>query len=258
MSRNAHFMVGALHHDPHLAAGAARYSQMHGVQASAAPEHYGSVIAHPAMLARYAQQYGELPEHDPAAVPHFEAMRQETNRQFDFMTAGRRGGGLGIHVETTQHDPYSNAEEMATDLSQNRRLKVLSTATTGSHPYFSDEENDKFRAVHDAFGHAGTGRGFDRHGEEAAYQAHARMFTPIARRALAAETRGQNSAMISAGGTFQPQKIATMPEASTRLYTPVVGRRTAMAQQGAVAAHALQFPRLNPQQFGGSDLGQLA
>jgi hypothetical protein len=38
-----------------------------------------------------------------------------------------------------------------------------------------------------------NGVGFRARGEEGAYQAHAPMYTPLARRALASETRGQNS-----------------------------------------------------------------
>lgn len=240
--------MGASHPDPYLAAGAARYSSMHGMAPGA--QQFSSVIAHPAMLARYAQQYNAAPEFDHAAVPNFNAMRHEVGRQFDFLTGSQRRGGLGVNVSVTKHDPYPNAEAMANDIHQNRQLKVMSTATTGSHPFFSNDENDQFRAVHDAFGHARTGRGFDSHGEEAAYQAHAGMFTPRARLALASETRGQNSSMIQAGGVFPPQKIATMPEQSTRVITPLLGRRTAMAQQAAVADHRLQFPILHQRQFG--------
>jgi hypothetical protein len=91
-------------------------------------------------------------------------------------------------------------------------MRVLSTAVTGSHFFFSDDVNDQFRAVHDVFGHAGTGRGVDRHGEEAAYRKHSGMFSPLARKALATETRGQNHAMIAAGGEFQDQKVAVLPK----------------------------------------------
>jgi hypothetical protein len=53
--------------------------------------------------------------------------------------------------------------------------------------------NDLFRAVHDYYGHALYGNQFGPRGEEHAYRTHARMFTPRARPAMAAETRGQNS-----------------------------------------------------------------
>ena len=53
--------------------------------------------------------------------------------------------------------------------------------------------NDLFRVVHDYFGHAKEGVGFRAGGEENAYRSHAAMFSPLALKALATETRGQNS-----------------------------------------------------------------
>ena len=53
--------------------------------------------------------------------------------------------------------------------------------------------NDLFRAVHDAFGHGLEGAGFRARGEENAWQAHAKMYTGLARGAMTSETRGQNS-----------------------------------------------------------------
>ena len=136
---------------------------------------------------------------------------------------------------------------MMADIRDNSHLSVLSTATTGGHPLLTNDQNDMFRAVHDAFGHAATGRGFDPHGEEAAFRSHYAMFSPDAQPAMATETRGQNSALNygGPGGTplegFAPQKIALLPSAG--LITPI-GRRTA-AIQGlleARRAHSRAFP----------------
>ena len=103
-------------------------------------------------------------------------------------------GGLGITVRVVDEDPYPDAESMVADVRQ-RRLKVWASSATGNpHPYLSDGENDMFRAVHDVFGHAAAGRGFDPHGEEAAWLKHSGMYSPLARRALTTETRGQNCA----------------------------------------------------------------
>ncbi len=91
-------------------------------------------------------------------------------------------------------------------------LKVLSTESTGAHPLFSNAQNDKFRAVHDYFGHAATGRGFGQDGEEAAWVHHSQMFTEKARGALTTETRGQNSFFNNRGKQFADQKVALLPE----------------------------------------------
>jgi hypothetical protein len=82
----------------------------------------------------------------------------------------------------------------------------LSTEATGPHHIFSDQENDRFRAVHDVFGHAATGRGFSRHGEEAAFLSHRQMFSKRALPALASETRGQNSYLNYGPGGFPEQE----------------------------------------------------
>lgn len=223
--------------------GAQRYTQQHGL---AAPrQSFRSVIAHPDMTNRVANAYDSLPEHDKSAEGSFRAMREDTNRQFEFMTAARKHGGMGMNFEVSPHDPYpgvTGPADMMRDVRENNRIKVMSTATTGGHPFFSDEENDRFRGVHDVFGHAGTGRGFDRHGEEAAFLSHRTMFSPAARPALASETRGQNSSFIK-NGDFGPQKIALLPRTLQLPVNPVVGRRTG----GAAALQASQF---HSQSFG--------
>jgi len=136
----------------------------------------------------------------------YEELAREVEEQYEMLTKE-----FNINIEFVDYDPYENYFEMRNDFLENRRMQVMRTAVTGSHPFFSDEQNDKFRAVHDAFGHLATGRGFDRHGEEAAYQAHRTMFTPAAVRALASETRAQNQYLIDRG-QFGPQKLVLLPE----------------------------------------------
>jgi hypothetical protein len=53
--------------------------------------------------------------------------------------------------------------------------------------------NDVFRIVHDYFGHFKEGNGFRAEGEENAWRSHSAMYSPLARRAMTSETRGQNS-----------------------------------------------------------------
>lgn len=171
--------------------------------------------------------YQEAPSFDPRAIPSYEAFRRETGRQFEFMTGSRRRGGLGIDVGVTPGDPYPDAPSMVHDVRENNRLNVLSTRTTGGHPFLADDDNDMFRAVHDLFGHAATGRGFSRHGEEAAWMHHSQMYSPRARAAMTSETRGQNSAFIfSLGGKdFPEQKVTTLPTQYADPTRTVLGRR---------------------------------
>lgn len=241
--RPLHFAVGS---SPVEVArrGADNYQRRNGLH-TPGNEDYDHVIVAPSIVNHVARAYNSLPEHDSSAVPAFNAMREEVKRQFDHLTAPRNRGGMGFNVEVTPHDPYKGPEEAGTrdffnDIEQ-RRMKVLSTHSTGGHPFFSDDENDMFRAVHDVFGHGGTGRGTDRHGEEAAYRKHARMFTPLARQALATETRGQNHAMIAAGGEFQPQKVALMPSRFTRVGLTDAG---SSAERAKAMLQAQQFHRM--------------
>jgi hypothetical protein len=120
-----------------------------------------------------------------------------------------------VTVRVTDTDPYPDAAAMIDDL-DHHKLNVFATAATdNSHPYLSDAENDKFRAVHDAFGHAAIGRSFDGHGEEAAWLKHSGMYSQLARRALTTETRGQSCTMLfhHRGVRFAEQKAALLPRA---------------------------------------------
>jgi len=186
--------------------GASAYAALKGLPDphSGATDYLGARRT-PQSVRAVATAYDALPMHDPAAVKHFDAYRNDINHQYDFATQR-----LGIRPQITDHDPYNDVHEMLDDVNTNRRLQILGTHATGGHPYLDDATNDRFRFVHDLFGHAATGRSFDRHGEQAAYLAHAQMFSPQARPALGTETRGQNSALIYHGG-FQPQKTAILP-----------------------------------------------
>jgi hypothetical protein len=167
---------------------------------------YQSIRQDPHTVRTVGRLYDALPEHDPKAVPHFHAMRDEVHHQFDHMT-----NKMGIKVNVVDHDPYKDVHELVHDVATNKRLNVLGTHVTGGHPLFSHEDNDKFRAVHDFFGHAATGMDFSRHGEQAAFTAHRKMFSEHAAPAMTSETKGQNTSLIL-NGEFGPQKIALLPK----------------------------------------------
>ena len=184
------------------------YRREQGIAHFPVPEGIADVVVDPKARARAAAAYARMPEFDPAAVPAYRALRDEVNRQFEYMTQK-----LGIKVEVTDTDPYANVDEMMKDIVENKTLKVLSTASTGGHPFFTNEENDRFRAVHDFFGHAGTGRDFSRHGERASFMSHASMMkNKDSIRALFTETEMQNAALIANRGEFQQQKIGLAPD----------------------------------------------
>lgn len=120
----------------------------------------------------------------------------------------------GLKVEFQDDDPYASAAEMMHDVANNGRLKIYRTTDDQAHPLLTAEQNNRFRAVHDFYGHYMTGRDFSRHGEEAAWVNHSQMFAGLARRAMTSETRGQNSAFIwvNGGREFPPQKAILLPD----------------------------------------------
>lgn len=206
---------------PEVSSAAARYRQSNGLQA---PEQdYSQSAINPVQSQEIGQHYMGMPGYDKAAEPAYRAMGEEVGRQFDHMTAPRSKGGLGLSASVSDQDPYGMhggqfqyekvMPEMRDDVVNNNHIGGLSSSSTGGHPFFSNDQNDMFRVVHDVFGHLGSGRGIDYNGEDAAFQKHAAMFSPLARQALATETRGQNSALRSVGGNdqFQEQKIGILP-----------------------------------------------
>lgn len=203
---------------------------------------YGNVRTNAHDLKDIGRAYEKLPDRDAKAIPSFQHMGHEVQQQYDHLT-----NRMGIKVHPVDYDPYKNVHEMVSDLRNNKQIKVLKTASTGSHPFFSDEDNDKFRAVHDAFGHAATGRGFDAHGEEAAFAAHSRMFSPHARPAMVSETRGQN-AFLHLNGEFGDQKIAILPrhmhEMAHDLGQSRVARYAVLLGFGEMSDHASGVQKL--------------
>jgi hypothetical protein len=185
--------------------GAKEYSFQAGIERDDTID-YTKTVANRARAAKIADAYDELPVDDKEAYEAYDALSSEVQAQFDYMTKT-----MGIKVEFVDSDPYKNSKEMFADASKGV-LKVLKTSSTGSHPYLTDEQNDMFRAVHDYFGHAATGRGFGQDGEESAWVHHSQMFSDLARGALTTETRGQNSWYNSRGKQFATQKVALLPK----------------------------------------------
>jgi hypothetical protein len=246
------FSVGTGTEVPFASAGASRYAAEMGQRRA---RRFDNVVVNRPQAEGIAKDYMAAPSFDRLAIPSYRALADETKRQFDFMTRPTNQGGLGISVDVTKTDPYTKLSKdgqrelpdpkgMRDDVLNNRHISVLSTQTTGGHPLLTNDENDMFRAVHDVFGHAATGRAFDAHGEEAAYRSHASMFSPLARVAMTTETRGQNSANNYGGlprGEFVEQKITALPR-SAQLITPINNREhfeTAVAE--AKKAHERAF-----------------
>ena len=169
-------------------------------------------MANPARTRQIAEAYKKLPEGRPPmdtpagreAHASYKALIRDVEEQYDYLT-----NELGVKIEFVDGDPYPNPAEMFIDIQNNNRLKIWKGES--DNPMLTHEQNLKFRAVHDYFGHASRGTRFDRNGEEGAFLHHLQMFSPEARGAAASELRGQNSYLI-AFGEFGPQKGYLLPK----------------------------------------------
>jgi hypothetical protein len=202
------------------------------------------VAVDPERAGRIAQAF-EVMRHDPTApdvAAAYEALITETLAQWQVIKA------TGLQVEFIEGaDPYAlnprlamqdivennhfwvfptdagfgGTESAAVDITGNPLLRIVEGETISGKPV---RANDIFRIVHDYFGHAKEGVGFRARGEENAWQQHMAMYSPLARRALTSETRGQNSwvnfgpfaaanKMATAANTqYAPQKIGLLPD----------------------------------------------
>jgi hypothetical protein len=193
---------------------------------------------------------------DPAVKASYQALAKETLAQWQAV----KDTGLKIDWNKEgEPDPYAKSLRLAAlDVTNNNHLSVFPTAlgfgsgtegaeqaknnnpmlqptgeTVSGHPMLV---NDVFRIVHDYFGHFKEGVGFRAEGEENAWRSHAAMFTPLARKALTSETRGQNSWLnfgphaehnqhaSPADTIYAPQKIGIMSD-----WTADEGRKSLQA-----------------------------
>ena len=91
-----------------------------------------------------------------------------------------------------------------TDRANNLMLESTTFVDKNGRPMLA---NDVFRFVHDFFGHGTLGNSFGPIGEENAWNVHSRMYSPLARRAMTTETRGQNSWVNFSGVNNKAQDL---------------------------------------------------
>ena len=140
------------------------------------------------------------------------AMANETFEQWQFI---KETGLKTEFIKPDQTYPYpKGSKDLLLDIRDNNHIWVFPTDNGFGNEEITQEMkdfspllrttgeiidgidatyNDIFRIVHDYFGHALEGSTFSPRGEENAWQAHVRMYTPLAAKAMTTETRGQNS-----------------------------------------------------------------
>ena len=190
--------------------------------------------------ARVAMAYDAMKHNPrkPEVAEAYDALLNETLEQYKYIL----NAGLQVEfIPSGQKSPYSVPSEAVADILDNNHMWVYSTREgygdeqqSIEHPLLSPTEfmisgqvalaNDIFRVVHDYFGHAKNDVGFRAEGEESAFISHSNMYSDTAVKALASETRGQNS-WVNFGPhgnknrtaseedtVFAPQKAGLLPE----------------------------------------------
>lgn len=141
---------------------------------------------------------------DELTVDAYRAMSAQSDRMM------RTVEDLGYSIEfTDEAEPYDTAAEQARHVRLDKRIRIAS-GLGGEHPVLTTEQYDRFRAVHDLFGHVGIGGGFDRHGEFQAWMVHVCMFRGLGAWAMSSEYRGVNSSLW-AGSAAGTGKAALLP-----------------------------------------------
>ena len=132
-------------------------------------------------------------------------INKNNNQHTEYLTGDKAGtiepipeGGFDIHTEEPGAGPYTQMEtkdgtRYFTFGGGNNINPMLSKSGRVNSAGEEMLNNDVFRVVHDVYGHVKNENGFGPLGEETAYANHREMFSPLANKALATETRGQNS-----------------------------------------------------------------
>jgi hypothetical protein len=173
-----------------------------------------------------ADAYEAAPEYDEKILPSYRALIDHAVNKLYPQILGK-----GIDVQFVENNPYMDRDQMADDVKSNGVLKI--SKLFNDHPVFTEEENLKFRAVHDYYTHIVCNQDFGLKGELKAYNTHARLAPPAALPALFTEVVGQACYAIDRGqvdenGDFVPefgdQKIAELPGFDYREVGKVEGR----------------------------------
>lgn len=237
--------------NPDIQGQAAEYMKQAGIDYKPNSDY---VKVNPEKASQIASAYDAM-EHnpsDPAVKKSYDAFKSETLDQYNYLK------DKGVKFSFTDQNPYPDSKSMAKDISDNNSLKVFSGGTMPEdHPLAQMipgeagvSYNDAFRAVHDYFGHAKEGYGFGPRGEENAWRQHSQMYSPEARGAMTAETRGQNSWVNfgpkgeenranPASTTYAEQKAGLLPAE----HTQIAPKRTVASEspRGAVPVPAVNL-----------------
>lgn len=142
-----------------------------------------------------AQDYAKLPRSTSPQDPRYQELKKSYQVLRVWLARQYRDllGNVKVEPWTGAGEPYPNSKAMRKDVRENNHLWVFTGGTqTSSHPFFTPQDNIRFRAVHDYLTHAAEGYEFGPRGEYNAWLHHASTLPREAHLALEHETVGQN------------------------------------------------------------------
>ncbi len=216
---------------------AKEYASEKGLNPFTPPEHIQNIVNTP--RAKLVAEAYESMKHDPNNPEVAQAYKALVNETMDQFQKVKDSGVKISKITPDMENPYKSSKDLFQDLKDNKHMWYYPTESgfgnteAAGHPLLAKTSaelngeklpaNDVFRIVHDFFGHGAEEYPFGPKGEEAAYQAHSQLYSPEAQKALASETRGQNSWVNygpkgeanranPANTTFAEQKAGILPE----------------------------------------------
>jgi hypothetical protein len=142
----------------------------------------------------------------------YRALERETARLFEIL---RRRLDVQLRYVRSESDPYFDAAELCAELRDHGSMTIATIAGEDPHPLLGGEQGgvvDQLRVVHDVFGHAALGVGFDLQSEFATWLQCRTLFSDEARPAAFCELVGVVATYVMTGE--KPGLRADLPPAA--------------------------------------------
>ena len=166
-------------------------ARVHSLGVEDSPQYRTAVFdAYAKKNPQMVRQHG-IKNYDDLLRKSYGQMAKETQQQFESLP-------VRMSFHRAGEGNYPNSRAMIDDVTQQGHLNVFQGGDphdflNAVDPRTGLNSNEMFRAVHDFYGHGIKKNPFGPKGEEVAWGAHQPMYTDLARPAMTAETRGQNS-----------------------------------------------------------------
>ena len=169
------------------------------------------------MAHRVADAFSAAPRSSSGAKVEsaYAALGEQACRHFRFLTSDESRNPIRV-VFTDSPEPYTYAHELSESVRRDQVLELCPTQRDRDrrHPRLDTSIGgayDQFRAVHDIISHGWLRHAFDRDGEFSAWLAEHRLYTGLARWALATELHGGHSVRWTTGEPADHKAILLDP-----------------------------------------------